>query len=288
VKQKNLMIKGNITDYKQESKEESIVLTKVDKLPFFNKEKMITVGSVVFLLSVWYLLTKTNAVSAVFVPSPYKTWLAFQDLILNGYKNNSLLYHLIDSLVRLFIALFLALIIGIPLGLLSGYSTKVQAFLDPVIEFYRPLPPLSYYSLLILWFGIGDMSKVALLFLAAFAPIYIASMSGVKGVSSDRILSARSLGANKWQVFRYIIFPSCLPEIFTGIRTAVGFTYTTLVAAEMVASVSGIGWMVLDASKYLRSDIMFVGIIVLGITGIFIDRLIRQLEKIFVPWKGKE
>jgi taurine transport system permease protein len=253
-----------------------------------SQESIIMSGSIVFLLTLWYGVTKMNMVSDVFLPSPIKTWAAFLEILETGYKGNSLLYHLFDSLFRLFFAFFLALITAVPLGLVSGYSTKVRAALDPLIEFYRPLPPLSYYILLILWFGIGNESKIALLYLAAFPPMYIAAMSGVKGVLEDRKHSAECLGANRWQVFRYIIFPSCLPEIFTGMRTAVGFTYTTLVAAEMVAAVSGIGWMVLDASKYLRSDVMFVGIIIMGVTGILLDRLLRVIENKTIPWKGKD
>ncbi|VEF48619.1 putative taurine ABC transporter permease [Bacillus freudenreichii] len=253
-----------------------------------SQESIIMWSSVLIIFLVWYIITKLNIFSDVFIPSPAKTWSTFTDLLVNGYKGNSLLYHLFDSLYRLSSALLLALITAVPLGLLSGYSTKVRAALDPILEFYRPLPPLSYYTLLILWFGIGDLSKVALLFLAAFAPMYIASVSGVKGVLEDRIHSAASLGANKWQTFRYVIFPSCLPEIFTGLRTAVGFAYTTLVASEMVAAVSGIGWLVLDASKYLRSDIMYVGIILMGVTGILLDRVLRIIEARTIPWKGKD
>lgn len=261
---------------------------RVKKKRRIPQESMIMWGSVIVVFLVWYIVTKLNLFSEVFIPSPAKTWAAFMDLLVNGYKGNSLFYHLFDSLYRLSSAFFFALITAVPLGLLSGYSSKIRAALDPILEFYRPLPPLSYYTLLILWFGIGDLSKVALLYLAAFAPMYIASVSGVKGVLEDRIHSAASLGANKWQTFRYVIFPSCLPEIFTGLRTAIGFAYTTLVASEMVAAVSGIGWLVLDASKYLRSDIMYVGIIMMGVTGILLDRIIRLIEAKAIPWKGKD
>jgi taurine transport system permease protein len=112
-------------------------------------------------------------------------------------------------------------------------------------------------------------------------------MAGVRGVSQERIQAAQSLGASRWQVFRHVIFPSCLPEIFTGMRVSIAFTYTTLVAAEMVAATSGVGWMVLDASKFLRSDVIFVGNIVMGLTGIALDRLIRIVERRVVPWKGR-
>jgi taurine transport system permease protein len=112
-------------------------------------------------------------------------------------------------------------------------------------------------------------------------------MAGVRGVMQERVQGAQSLGAGRWQVFRYVIFPSCLPDIFTGMRVSIAFTYTTLVAAEMVAATSGVGWMVLDASKFLRSDVIFMGNIVMGLTGIALDRLIRVAERRVVPWKGR-
>ncbi|MEW9673195.1 ABC transporter permease [Ammoniphilus sp. 3BR4] len=269
------------------SRGKTIVLPGVSNKKW-QSESVITITSLFVLLLAWYLITKANLVSETFFPSPQKTWESFEDILVNGYKGNSLLYHLYDSFFRLFVSFGLALVTAVPLGLISGYSPKIRAAFDPLVEFYRPLPPLAYYTLLILWFGIENESKIALLYLAAFAPMYISAMSGVKGVSKDRIHSSECLGANKWQVFRFIIFPSCLPEIFTGMRTAIGFTYTTLVAAEMVASTSGIGWMVLDASKYLQSNVMFVGIIIMGLTGILLDRMIRVIETKAIPWKGKD
>lgn len=125
-----------------------------------------------------------------------------------------------------------------------------------------------------------------LLFLAAFAPIYIACVSAVRKINKDYILSAQSLGANEAKVFFEVVLPACLPEIFTGIRTAVGVSYTTLVSAEMIAATSGIGWMVLDASNFLKSDVIFVGIFIMGVTGMAIDTVLRLVEKKIVFWKG--
>ena len=139
---------------------------------------------------------------------------------------------MLASFERLFIALVLAIITAIPLGLLSGYSRRVRAIIDSIVEFYRPLPPLAYYTLLILWFGIDNTSKIVLLYLAGFAPIYIACVSAVTKINMDYILSAKSLGADSKKIFFKIVLPACLPEIFTGIRTAVGVSYTTLVSAE--------------------------------------------------------
>ena len=126
-----------------------------------------------------------------------------------------------------------------------------------------------------------------LLYVACFTPIYVACVSAVSKIPSSYIDNARTLGAGRRQIFKRVILPYTAPDIFTGIRTAMGHGYSTLVAAEMVAAASGMGWMVLDASNWLRSDVVFAGIIVMGITGILIDRVLRELEKRLVPWKGK-
>ncbi len=249
-------------------------------------DKRLTIATWVIILGAWYIVTRMGIFSSTLVPSPYKVWSTFLDILENGYNQGSLFMHLGASFRRLFLAMGAAIITSIPLGLLSGYSNKVKSIVDSIVEFYRPLPPLAYYTLLILWFGIDDTSKVILLFLAGFAPIYIACVSAVTKINEDYILSAKSLGADKRKVFFKIVLPACLPEIFTGIRTSMGVAYTTLVSAEMVAATSGIGWMVIDASNYLKSDVIFVGILIMGLTGILIDFGLRYLEKKIVYWKG--
>ncbi|RBP40655.1 ABC transporter permease [Garciella nitratireducens] len=249
-------------------------------------EKKLTLGTWTVIFVGWYLSTHFHIVSSVLVPSPFQVWNTFLEILTKGYNGISLIEHFGVSFRRLLIASFLAMITAIPLGLFSGYFDKAKAIIDSVVQFYRPLPPLAYYTLLILWFGIEDTSKIILLFLAAFAPIYIACVSAVTKMNQDYLFSAQSLGASQRKIFFYIVLPACLPEIFTGIRTAIGVAYTTLVAAEMVAATSGIGWMVIDASKYLKSDVIFVGIIFMGITGILIDKVLIFLEKKFVYWKG--
>ena len=250
-------------------------------------EHLISLSVVLVILFLWFYTTSTGIVSETLVPSPISVWDSFLDILKNGYKGSTLIQHLAASMGRLIKAYVLAIITAIPLGLLSGYNSKIRALLEPVIEFYRPLPPLAYYTLLVLWMGIGDGSKIMLLFLAGFAPIYIACAAGVNKVKKDYVLGAQTLGANARQIFIYVIFPAVLPDIFTGLRTSLGVEYTTLVAAEMVAAVSGIGWMVLDASNYLRSDIMFFGIILMGITGIVLDQILKLVEHYVVHWKGK-
>ncbi|MCC8150304.1 MAG: ABC transporter permease [Lachnospiraceae bacterium] len=250
-------------------------------------ERRISIITVAVILVAWWLVTKIGIFPEIIIPSPRSVWTSFVTIIQNGYKGYTLLQHLGTSLKRLGIAYLLVVVTAVPLGLLSGYVSKIRAILEPIVEFYRPLPPLAYYTILVLWMGIGESSKLTLLYLAGFAPVYIACVAGVIRIKEDYINGAKTLGAGKGQIFFYVVFPAALTDVFTGLRTALGVEYTTLVAAEMVAAAKGIGWLVLDASNYLRSDIVFMGVILMGITGIVLDQLIRLVERKVVHWKGK-
>jgi taurine transport system permease protein len=249
---------------------------------------VISAIAVTIALLIWFLVTARQWVSPLFLPSPQTVWATFLNILQQGYKDQSLALHIGTSMGRLFLAFVMTVLTAIPLGLLSGCSAVVQAILEPFIEFYRPLPPLAYYTLLIIWLGIEDSSKVMLLYLAGFAPLYLAAVAGVKKIPGDRINAARSLGASWPQVLVHVILPSSLPDLVTGVRTAIGFMYTTLVAAEMVAAVAGLGWMVWDASKFLRSDVIFVGIFVMAGIAMAIDWGIRWWQHWQLPWIGRE
>lgn len=251
-------------------------------------EKILSWGTAVSILLLWLIVSEFGLIDQNLVPTPQAVFAAFIEIMENGYKNFTLLEHLGESMKRLVIAFVLSCVTAVPLGIASGYNSRIRAIFEPIIEFYRPLPPLAYYTLLVLWMGIENESKISLLYLACFAPAYISCVSAVIKIREDYINSAFTVGASRFQVIVHVIFPACLPDIFTGLRTSLGVAYTTLVSAEMVAANSGIGWMVLDASRYLRSDIIFLGIIVMGITGILLDRGIQLIERRVVPWKGKE
>ena len=168
-----------------------------------------------------------------------------------------------------------------------GVSRFARGIFDPPIEFYRPLPPLAYLPLTIIWFGIGEFSKVLLIYLAIFAPLAIAARAGVRSVSMEQIHAAYSMGASRTQIVFYVILKAALPEIFTGMRISIGVGWTTLVAAEMVASTSGLGFMVLNAAEFLASDVVIMGIIMIGFFAFSFDLLMRYVERVLVPWKGK-
>lgn len=212
-------------------------------------ERILTITTAIAVLAAWYLITATGAFSETIIPSPKSVWDSFVNVLQNGYKGHSLLEHLGTSMQRLMIAYLLVVVTAVPLGLLSGYNSKIRAILEPIVEFYRPLPPLAYYTILVLWMGIDESSKLALLYLAGFAPVYIACVSGVVRIKEDYINGAKTLGAGKRQIFFYVIFPAALTDVFTGLRTALGVEYTTLVAAEMVAATAEwAGWCLTQAT----------------------------------------
>ena len=247
----------------------------------------LSVASILFLLFVWWAVTALGLVKPLFVPSPQAIVAKFMDVWQNGFTNTSLLEHVAVSTARVFGAFLLACAVGIPLGLAMGMSPVMRGLFDPPIEFYRPIPPLAYLPLMIIWFGIGETSKVLLIFLSVFAPVALGARAGVRSAAIEQIHAAYSFGASRWQVMRHVILPSALPEILTAMRVGVGFGWTTLVAAEMVAATKGLGYMVLSASQFLQTPTVIMGIIVIAAIAYAFDLLMRWIERKVIPWKGK-
>jgi taurine transport system permease protein len=239
------------------------------------------------ILAAWTVVTQLDLVSDLFLPGPGEVWSALLDLLQNGYKSRSIWVHAGLSLERVFGGFVTGAAVGTLLGLAMGYNRKVEALFSPFIEFLRPLPQLSYLVLLIVWFGIGELPQILLLFLTALPVSAVAAMDGVRSTSIQRLQVARTLGASEWQIFRHVVLPSALPEIFTGARLAIGVVYATLIAAEIIAGSTGLGWMILDAGRFLRSDYVFVGIILIGLMGLGLDRLLLATERHVVHWAGK-
>ena len=244
--------------------------------------------SVAGFFAAWYVITTAQLAPANLLPSIGEVWAAFVDILRNGYRDTTLAENIRATLARCLGGFALAALAGVPLGLWMGRSPPLAAAADYIIQFMRPLPPLSYMVLLILWLGTGDTSKVALLFLAAFPTITIAAMSGVRGVNAQRIQAALACGATDAQVFRHVILPSCLPTVLTGLRIALAVTFSTVVAAELMTANDGLGWMVFSASHFLRTDIVLVGILILGLLGMALSRALLSLDLRLVHWRGRE
>ncbi len=223
----------------------------------------------------------------LYLPPPEDVVSRFTEIASEGFRNFTLLEHLGYSLFRVIGGFICGAIFGIPLGYAMGLNGWARGWFDPIVEFMRPVPPLALIPLVIIWFGIGEVGKIILLFLAALWIMAIAARSGVSGVRITKVHAAYSLGASKWQVMRYVIVPNSLPDIFTGARVAMGVCWGTVVAAELVAASQGAGMMIMVASKFTLTDIVIMGIILIGIIGFGIDMLMRYAERLLVPWKGK-
>ncbi|WP_411383601.1 taurine ABC transporter permease TauC [Pseudomonas sp. L7] len=239
------------------------------------------------LLLVWWLVTAAGWVEPLFLPAPgdilAKAWV----LLTQGYMDASLWQHLGASLGRIGVALLAATLTAIPVGIAIGYNRVARGIFDPLIEFYRPIPPLAYLPLIVIWCGIGELSKVLLIYLAIFAPIAIATATGVRTVDPAKLRAAQSLGASKVQLIRHVILPSALPDILTGIRIGLGVGWSTLVAAELIAATSGLGFMVQSAAQFLVTDVVVLGILLIALIAFALEMGLRALQRRLVPWHGQ-
>jgi taurine transport system permease protein len=254
------------------------------RMPKISRSFLLSSLSIAILLGAWMLVTEMGWANELFLPKPQAVWAAFVKTLTKGYQGSTLLEHVGASLYRVLVSFALACLVGIPLGVLMGVSRDARALLNPLIEFYRPLPPLGLYTLLVMWLGIGEASKLSLLFLAGLPGIVISTIQAVSSIDPVYVRAARTLGATRRALIFEIYLPAAGPQILSGMRLSLGFIYTVLVAAEIVAASAGIGWMIWDAAKFLLSDIVIMGLIVLGLTGIALDFTMRLIGRLLMPW----
>ena len=247
----------------------------------------VSLVSIGLLFAAWWIATHSGWIKPLFLPKPEAIWGAFQQSVAGDIDGHGLWGHFAASVARVFAAFALAVAVAVPVGLSMGVSRIARGIFDPPIEFYRPLPPLAYLPLMVIWFGIGETSKIILLFLAIFAPVALSARAGARSVSQEQIQAARSMGASPRQVVLHVIAPGALPEILVGLRIGMGVGWTTLVAAEMVAADAGLGKMVFNAANFLRTDVVMLGTIVIGLVAFAFEMLMRAVEKRAAPWKGK-
>ena len=244
--------------------------------------------SLTALLALWWLVARLGLISPLFLPPPEQVLHQFITIAgPQGFMDATLWQHLAASLQRILIALTAAALCGVTVGMAMGLSPTVHGMLDPLIELYRPVPPLAYLPLMVIWFGIGETSKVLLIYLAIFAPVAMATLAGVQSAQQVRLRAARALGATRWQVLWHVILPGALPEILTGLRIGLGVGWSTLVAAELIAATRGMGFMVQSAGEFLATDVVLAGILVIALIAFILELGLRALQRRLTPWHGE-
>lgn len=245
---------------------------------------IVSLCTLFLLFALWIIASHYGWINTLFFPSPTELGEAFVHLWQQGYLDISLGQHISASLLRVLVALALALVTAIPLGIIMGLNPVVRAVFNPLLDFYRPIPPLAYLPLIVIWLGIGEVSKVLLIFLAIFAPLTISTAEAVRRVDRHRVQAVRCLGASPWQVIHLVVLPSIVPEIITGTRIALGVGWSTLVAAELIAANQGLGFVVQSAAQFLSTDVVVVGILLIAFIALAIELLLRKLQKSFAEW----
>ena len=226
-------------------------------------------GSVALGLVLWQLVSLTQ--NPYFLPSPPRVIAAIGEL----YRTGQLFDDIAASSFRILSGWAMGVLVGVPLGLLMGWVPFVKRALDPYVEFFRFIPPIAFVSLAILWLGIGEESKVVLIFYTSVFIMTLNTIAGVLAVEEVKLRAAASLGAGRWRTLLSVVFPATVPYVVTGARLAMGNSFLTIVSAEIVAAQTGVGALIWNARNYARTDEVFAGILVLGVLGFLYDRVIR-------------
>ncbi len=242
----------------------------------------------IFLIIIWQTLSSTGIISAFLLPSPDKIVLGLKDLLIVGMPPGHLLHdHIGYSLYRVALGFTLAALSAIPMGLIMGWSERIRRMTNPLLELVRPIPPLAWIPIAILWFGIGIRSAAFIIFLGAFFPILLNTISGVRSINPLFIDASRTLNAKEKDIFFKILLPGALPSMFVGMRIGIGIGWMTLVAAEFtgVKAGYGLGYMIMTARDIQRPDEILAGMLVIGLIGLLINSVLRYLELKILCWQ---
>jgi ABC-type nitrate/sulfonate/bicarbonate transport system permease component len=243
---------------------------------------LLAVISIAGTVCLWQLVSAMGWINQVLLPPPMEVIGSFISSISDG----SLLENIVASFSRVVEGFLLAVIVAVPLGIAMGMSRVVFGLFDPLLELLRPIPPIAVIPLTILWFGIGELSKALLIAYGAFFPILVNTMAGFREVERVHVHAAQALGANRYHIFRDVVLRSALPFIIVGARLGMGMAFIILVAAELIASSAGLGFMINDARYNFRTDQMFVGMACIGVLGFMLNMVLLKIERRLVKWKA--
>jgi len=240
----------------------------------------LTLSSFAFFLAIWSILTYGRLVDSLFLPSPGRVFQAGYDLFLElGFTSD-----ILNSVYRVMVGFIVAALLGVPLGLIMGTFKAAEAFTEPVVGFIRYMPASAFIPLFILWLGIGDVEKIAIIFVGSFFQLVLMVAVVAKNVQKDLLETAYTLGAKRFQVIRKVLLPASLPGIVDTLRIIVGWAWTYIIVAELVASASGIGYMIISSQRMLRTGNIIFGILTIGILGLITDYFFKWLYNRLFPW----
>lgn len=244
-------------------------------------------GAIAVLLVLWFVVSHSSWVKPGYLPTPELLWNTFVDLLRDGYQGQPLWQHVRISLMRTLSGFVAGVVVGVPVGLLSGYSRRAGAMIAPVMAFIRPIPPIAFIPMTVLYFGLGEVGKVVLIFFVSFNYVQANAQAGAANFPIAYRRASETLGLTRWQTFRRIVLPGALPQIFTGLKVALALSWAVVVAAELVGAQSGLGFMISDAALMFRIPVVFIGIALIGAIGLAMNLALEALERRVVHWKGR-
>ncbi|MBN9581066.1 MAG: ABC transporter permease [Afipia sp.] len=248
---------------------------------------VVSTVSIIIIVLIWFVATNYGAVPAEYLPSPQALISRFWTLLREGYQGESLFGQIGASLSRTLSGFVIGGTLGVAVGLAAGYSRLVAAAISPVMSFIRPIPPIAFIPMVVLYFGLGETGKIVLITVTAFNYAVVNAQAGAMGTPIAYRRAAATLGLSKWQEFWNVIFPASLPSIFTGLRVALALSWAVVVAAELVGAQTGLGFMINNAALLFDIPTVFIGIALIGLIGLILNTIIEIVEKRVVHWKGR-
>ena len=246
-----------------------------------------SVVAIVVLVLAWVVLSRSSFVKPGYLPTPESLWITLAELMRDGYQGQPLYKHIGISLFRTLTGFALGVLVGVPLGLFTGYSRRAGAMISPIMAFIRPIPPIAFIPMTVLYFGLGETGKIVLIFFVSFNYVQTNAHAGAANFPVAYRRASESLGLTRAQTFYRIVLMGALPQIFTGLKVALALSWAVVVAAELVGAQSGLGFMISDAALLFRIPVVFIGIALIGAIGLLMNLALNHAESRIVHWKGR-
>jgi NitT/TauT family transport system permease protein len=246
-----------------------------------------SIGAIVLLFVIWFAISHSSFVKPGYIPTPEELGKTFVELVRDGYQGKPLYEHIGISLFRTLTGFLLGVVVGVPIGLLSGYSRRAGAMISPIMAFIRPIPPIAFIPMAVLYFGLGELGKIVLIFFVSFNYVQANAQAGAANFPIAYRRAADTLGLTRMQTFTRIVMPGALLQIFTGLKVALALSWAVVVAAELVGAQSGLGFMISDAALLFRIPVVYIGVALIGAIGLLLNFTLNFIEGRIVHWKGR-